>query len=62
MPTVIPLSCARKGAVEVITINDPLYNRMTLAYVDQLADEVTRIAADDTIRSVMLTAGGLWSR
>ena len=59
MTTTKPLCCSREGAVELITINDPPYNRMTLSFIDQLAQEVERIAADETIRAVVLTAEGL---
>ena len=54
-----PLTLSREGAVEIITISDPPYNRMTLSFIDQLAEEVARIAADDTIRAVLLTAEGM---
>lgn len=48
----------RRGPVQVITINDAPYNRMSLAFRDCLEDEVTSIATDDEIRAVVITGAG----
>lgn len=48
----------RRGPVAILTIDDPPYNRMSLEFVDALEAEVARIAADDSIRSVVITAEG----
>jgi len=47
------------GAVEILSINDPPYNRMSLDFMDQLEMEVERIADDNSIRAVVLTGEGL---
>ena len=54
-----PLLYTRQDAVAVISVNDAPYNRMTLDFVDRLAELVPEIAADDSIRAVVLTAEGL---
>ena len=46
-------------AVAILTINDFPYNRMSLDFMDELEDRVYKIAEDDSIRSVVLTAAGL---
>jgi enoyl-CoA hydratase len=48
----------RDDGVAVITINDAPLNRMTLAYIDRLEEVVDDIAADDSIRSFVVTAAG----
>lgn len=45
-------------AVKVISINDAPYNRMSLAFMDMLEQEVASIAQDQSIRAVVLTAEG----
>ena len=47
------------NAVAILTINDFPYNRMSLNFMDELEDRVYKIAEDDSIRSVVLTAAGL---
>jgi enoyl-CoA hydratase len=54
-----PLVFTRQDAVAIIAINDAPYNRMTLDFIDQLEELVKQIAADDTIRAVVLTGEGL---
>ncbi len=54
-----PLLLERQGAVAIIAINDPPYNRMSLEFIDQLEVLVGEIAADHTIRAVVLTGQGL---
>tara|TARA_B110000438_G_scaffold110685_1_gene108563 strand:- start:2147 stop:2935 length:789 start_codon:yes stop_codon:yes gene_type:complete len=46
------------GAVKVISINDSPINRMSLAFMDMLEQEVAAIGQDDSIRAVVLTAEG----
>ncbi|MBT5790425.1 MAG: enoyl-CoA hydratase/isomerase family protein, partial [Gammaproteobacteria bacterium] len=46
------------GAVKVISINDAPINRMSLAFMDMLEQEVAAIGQDDSIRAVVLTAEG----
>lgn len=48
-----------QSAVAILSINDAPYNRMSLEFMDALEQCVTKIAADDTIRAVVLTAKGL---
>ena len=48
----------RERAVAIVSINDAPYNRMTLDFVDRLEVLVGEIAADDSIRAVVLTGQG----
>lgn len=48
----------RRGAVAVVTINDPPHNRMSFAFMIELESLVDEIAADSAVRSVVLTASG----
>ena len=54
-----PLLIEIDDAVAIISINDAPFNRMTLEFIDQLEALVDKIAADDSIRAVVLTAQGL---
>ena len=54
-----PLLRQQIGAVTVVSINNPPYNKMSLAFVDQLESVVAEIAKDDSTRAVVLTAEGL---
>ena len=47
-----------RGAIKILSINDAPINRMSLAFMDELEAEVARIAADDSIRAVVLTGDG----
>lgn len=49
----------RQEAVAIISINDAPINRMTLEFMDELEGLVDDIAADDSIRAVVITAEGL---
>ena len=46
------------GAVARLTLNDPPFNRMSLNFMDELEQQVTEIANDSEIRSVLLTSAG----
>lgn len=48
----------KQSAVAVITINDPPYNRMSFAFMNELDSLVGEIAADSGVRSVVITAAG----
>lgn len=54
-----PLLLERQGPVAIVSINDAPYNRMSLAFIDELEMLVDQIAADDSIRAIVLTAAGL---
>jgi enoyl-CoA hydratase/carnithine racemase len=54
-----PLLLERQDTVAIIVINDAPYNRMSLDFIDQLEVLVNEIAADNTIRAVVLTGAGL---
>ena len=54
-----PLLVSRQKAVAILSINDAPYNRMTLDFIDQLETAVAEIAADNSIRAVVLTSEGL---
>lgn len=49
----------RREAVAILSNNDPPYNRMTLEFMDELEGLVGEIAADDSVRAVVITAEGL---
>jgi enoyl-CoA hydratase len=53
-----PLLCETRDAVRIVTINDPPWNRMTLAFMDELERLVAETAQDDSIRSVVITGSG----
>jgi len=46
------------GAVRILTLNDAPMNRMSLDFMDALEAEVKAIAADNSIRAVVLTSAG----
>ena len=48
----------RDDGVAIVSTNDDPLNRMTLEYVDMLRDVVEDIAADDSVRSFVITAEG----
>ena len=48
----------RDDGVAIVSTNDDPLNRMTLEYVDMFSDVVEDIAADDSIRSFVVTAEG----
>lgn len=47
-----------RDAIKILSINDAPINRMSLAFMDELEAEVASIAADDSIRAVVLTGDG----
>ena len=49
----------KDDAVAILTINDAPYNRMSLDFMDLLEEHVDKIANDNSIRAVVLTASGL---
>ncbi len=53
-----PLIVERRGAVETIVINDAPRNRMSLAFMDALEEEVARIAEDRGVRAVVIRGAG----
>lgn len=53
-----PLILERRDAVAIISINDAPWNRMTLEFIDRLESLVEEIAADKSIRAVVLTSEG----
>ena len=48
----------RRDAIAIVTIDDPPYNSMSLAFMDKLESLVGEIAADAGIRAVVITAAG----
>ncbi|MGV1086996.1 MAG: enoyl-CoA hydratase/isomerase family protein [Mycobacterium sp.] len=52
------LDFERRGAVAIVTIDDAPYNRMSLAFMDKLEPLVAEIAADDSVRAVVVTGAG----
>jgi enoyl-CoA hydratase/carnithine racemase len=53
-----PLRVLREGPVETLVINDPPRNRMGLAFMDALEAEVERLAADASVRAVIVRGAG----
>ncbi len=53
-----PFLFERDGPVAIVSINDAPWNRMTLAFIDQLEQKVEEIANDSSIRAVVLTGEG----
>jgi enoyl-CoA hydratase len=53
-----PLLVERRGAIAILAINDAPYNRMSLAFMDELERRVEALAGDDATRAVVLTAAG----
>ena len=53
-----PLLLERRGAVAIISNNDAPYNRMTLAFMDRLESVVDELAADDSVRAIVITSEG----
>lgn len=52
------LGYERRGAVGIVTIDDPPHNRMSFAFMDALESLVADIAADADVRAVVMTAAG----
>ena len=48
----------RKGAVATLINNDPPRNRMTLAFMDELEEEIARLGADPSVRALVITGSG----
>jgi len=48
----------RDGGVVTLVNNDAPRNRMTLEYMDELEEQVARLAADRSVRAVVFTAAG----
>lgn len=53
-----PIRIERRGAVTVLTNDDAPYNRMSLAFMDELERLVAEISQDDSVRAVVLTGAG----
>jgi enoyl-CoA hydratase len=53
-----PFLFERQDAIAIISINDAPINRMTLEFIDELEVLVDEIAADDSVRAVVLTGEG----
>lgn len=53
-----PLLAERRGAVAILSINDAPYNRMSLAFMDELETQVGALAHDASVRAVVITAAG----
>ncbi len=53
-----PLLLERDGAVATIIINDAPMNRMSLEFMDELERRVDELAADKSVRAVVITGAG----
>lgn len=53
-----PLLLERDGAVATIIINDAPMNRMSLEFMDELERQVDELAADKSVRAVVITGAG----
>lgn len=52
------LTVEQDGAVETITINDAPRNRMSLAFMDALEEEIARVAGDTGVRAIVIRGAG----
>lgn len=57
-PKAAPLLSERDGAVETLLINDPPRNRMGLDFMDALEVEIERVAADTSVRAIVIRGSG----
>lgn len=48
----------RRGAIETVTINDPPRNRMSLAFMDALEEEIERVERDAAVRAIVIRGSG----
>ena len=48
----------RDGPVVTLIINDPPYNRMSLAFMDELEEQIEELASDDSARALVITGSG----
>ncbi len=53
-----PLLVVRDGPVATLVNNDAPRNRMSLAFMDALEEQVAALAGDDGVRAVVITAAG----
>lgn len=53
-----PLLIERRGGVAIVSINDPPWNRMSLAFMDELERQAAVLERDDGVRAVVLTGVG----
>ncbi len=53
-----PLLIETLGAVTRLTINDAPFNRMSLDFMDELDNQVTKISNSPDVRAVLLTSSG----
>ncbi len=53
-----PLLFEQRDAIAIVSINNPPYNPLSLDLMDALEETVAGIAADNTVRAVVLTAEG----
>jgi len=57
-PDAPKLLIERDDAVETLTINDAPRNRMGLDFMDELEAEITRVAADASVRALVIRGAG----
>ena len=53
-----PVLVERRGAVTILSINDTPYNRLSMAFMDELETLVESLTHDDAVRAVVITATG----
>jgi enoyl-CoA hydratase/carnithine racemase len=58
VPSRSALLLERRDAVAVVSINDAPYNRMSLAFMDELEKTVGTLESDDSVRAVVITGAG----
>jgi len=51
-----PYLLTQEGAVAIISINYPPWNRMTLEFIDKLERLIPKLAKDKSVRAIVLTA------
>lgn len=56
--TAAPLLVEQDGAVMTITINDAPWNRMSMEFMDELENQVDKVANDKSVRAVVISSAG----
>ena len=53
-----PFVYSQEGGLAIISINDAPWNKMSLAFMNELEIEIPKLKADSSIRAVLITAEG----
>ena len=53
-----PVNVRREASVATIELNDPPYNRLSMALIDALETTVEELEGDESVRAVILRGSG----